>query len=49
VKKKRGYLKIHVTVNIKIRKILSIKVTDEHIHGSKALPELVNCTTSTHG
>ena len=40
VKKKR-YLKIHVAVNVKSKKILSMKVTDEHIHEGKALPELV--------
>ena len=39
--RKKGYLKIHVAVNIKTKKILSIKVTDEHVHDSKALPELV--------
>ena len=41
--KKKGYLKIHVAVNVKNKKILSmIKVTaDEHVHDSKALPELV--------
>ena len=39
--KKKGYLKIHIAVNVKTKKILSIKVTDEHIHDSKALPELI--------
>jgi hypothetical protein len=41
--KKKGYSKIHITVDIKSKKILSmIKVTDEHVHDdSKALPELV--------
>jgi uncharacterized protein with FMN-binding domain len=39
--KKKGYLKIHVAVNVKTKKILSIKVTDEHVHDSKALPELI--------
>ena len=34
-------MKIHVAVNIKSKKILSMKVTDEHVHDSKALPELV--------
>jgi hypothetical protein len=34
-------LKIHVAVNVKNKKILSIKVTDEHFHDSKALPGLV--------
>ena len=40
-KNKKGYLKIHMTVNVKTKKILSMKVTDEHVHDSKALPELV--------
>ena len=39
--RKKGYLKIHIAVNIKSKKILSMKVTDEHVHDSKALPELV--------
>jgi hypothetical protein len=40
--KKKGYLKIHVAVDVKTKKILSMKVTaDEHVHDSKALPELV--------
>ena len=39
--RKKGYLKIHVAINVKTKKILSIKVTDEHVHDSKALPELV--------
>ena len=41
-KNKKGYLKIHiVAVNVKTKKIISMKVTDEHVHDSKALPELV--------
>jgi DUF438 domain-containing protein len=41
---KKEYLKIHVAVNIKTKKILSMmKVTGvEYVHDSKALPELVN-------
>ena len=40
--KKKGYLKIHIAVNAKTKKIHSIKVTaDEHVHDSKPLPELV--------
>ena len=35
-------MKIHITVNVKTKKILSMKVTDEHVHDSKALPELVD-------
>ena len=42
VKNKKGYLKIHVAVNVKTKKILSMRVTDEHIHDSKALPGLVD-------
>jgi len=30
-----------LAVNVKTKKILSMKVTDEHVHDSKALPELV--------
>jgi hypothetical protein len=29
------------TVDVKSKKILSMKVTDEHVHDSKALPELI--------
>jgi len=39
---KKGYLKIYIAVNIKSKKIISMKVTDEHVHDSKALPILVN-------
>ena len=39
--RKKGYLKIHIAVDIKSKKILSMKVTDEHIHDSKMLPELI--------
>jgi hypothetical protein len=31
-----------VTVNIKNKRILTIKVTNEHVHDNKALPELFN-------
>jgi hypothetical protein len=44
IKNKKGYLKIHVAVNVKSKKILSMKVTDEQVHDSKALPELVEDT-----
>ncbi len=42
IKNKKGYLKIHIAVNIKTKEILSMKVTDEHVHDSKVLPELVD-------
>ena len=39
----KGYLKIHVAIDVKTKKILSMKVTDEHVHdSSKELPELVD-------
>ena len=47
---KKGYLKIYVAVNIKTKKILSMmKVTDEHIHDSKALSGLVNDAMKSDG
>ena len=39
---KKGYLKIHIAINIKTKKILAIEVTDEHVHDSKVLPELID-------
>jgi uncharacterized protein YwbE len=39
---KRGYLKIHVAVNIKTKEILAIEVTDEKTHDGKMLRKLVN-------
>ncbi len=42
-KNKKGYLKIHVAVNVKTKKILAMQITDEHLHyDGKALPELVD-------
>jgi hypothetical protein len=38
IKNKKGYLKIHIAVDVKTKKILSIKVIDEHVHDSKPLP-----------
>ena len=42
---KRGYLKIHVAVDIKKKRILSLKVTSEQVHDGKVLPELVDDIT----
>ncbi len=39
---KKEYSKIHVAVNVKTKKILSMKVTDEHVHDSKVLSELID-------
>jgi hypothetical protein len=35
----RKFLKMHVAVDVKNKKILSMKVTDVHVHNSKALSE----------
>src|SRR5215211_1714493 len=42
---KRGYLKIHVAVDIKKKRILSLHVTSEEVHDGKILPELVDDIT----
>jgi hypothetical protein len=39
---KRGYLKIHVAVDIKTKEILALEVTDEKVNDSKMLKKLVN-------
>jgi hypothetical protein len=38
---RKGYLKIHIAVNIKTKEILALKVTDEKVHDSKMLKKLV--------
>jgi hypothetical protein len=42
VQNRKGYLKIHVAVNIKTKEILALEVTDEKIHDGKMLTKLVN-------
>ncbi len=39
--KKKGYLKIHVAVNIKTKEILALEVTDEKVHDSRIMRRLV--------
>jgi len=48
IKNKKGYLKIHIAVNVKTKEILSMKVTDEHVHDSRTLPELVDGVTKSY-
>ena len=49
-KKERIFKNTYITiVNVKTKKILSIKVTDEHVHDSKALPELVGNIIKSDG
>ena len=42
---KRGYLKIHLAVDIKKKRILSLIVTSEQVHDAKVLPKLVDDIT----
>ena len=42
---KRGYLKIHLAVDIKTKRILSLHVTSEQVHDGKILPELIDDIT----
>jgi Transposase DDE domain len=44
-KVKRGYLKIHLAVDIKRKRILSLYVTSEQVHDSKVLPVLIEDIT----
>ena len=40
-------MKIHIAVDVKSKKVISMKVTDEHVHDSKMLPELVDDITKS--
>ena len=42
-----GYLKIHIAVDIKKKRILSLHVTSEQVHDGKVLPELIDDITIT--
>ncbi len=44
-KVKRGYLKIHIAVDIKKKRILSLDVTSEKVHDGKVLLELIDDIT----
>ncbi len=48
-RRKKGYLKIHVAVDIQTKKILSMEVTDEHVHDSKILRDLVDEVLKING
>lgn len=39
--RKKGYLKIHVAVNVNTKEILSLEVTDEKVHDGKVMDKLV--------
>ena len=39
---RKGYLKIHIAVNIKTKEILALEVTDEKVHDGRMLKKLVD-------
>jgi IS5 family transposase len=39
---RKGYLKIHVAVDIKTKEVLALEITDEKVHDSKMLKKLLN-------
>lgn len=41
IRKKKGYLKIHIAVDIKTKEILALEVTDEKSHDGKIMPKLI--------
>ena len=42
-KKKKDYLKIHIAVDVKTKKILAfLEVTDEKVHDGKIMPKLID-------
>jgi len=38
---RKGYLKIHVAVNIKTKEILALEITDEKVYDGKVMPRLI--------
>ncbi len=38
---RKGYLKIHVAVDIKTKEILALEVTDEKVHDGKVMKQLI--------
>jgi hypothetical protein len=49
IKKKKGYLKIHIAVNIKTKEILALEVTDEKAHDGKIMPRLIEHILKRNG
>jgi hypothetical protein len=44
VGRKRGFIKMHVSFDIRSRKILSLRVTDERVRDHKMFKELIMST-----
>ena len=47
-RKRRGYLKIHVAVNVKTREILALEITDEKANDSRIMRKLVKHVLDKH-
>jgi len=47
-KHRKGFLKIHVGVDVESKQILAVKITDEHSHDSRSLKYLVR-ESARHG
>jgi hypothetical protein len=47
--RKKGYLKIHVALNIKTKEILALEVTDEKVHDGKMLTKLIDRVLDNQG
>ena len=46
---RKGYLKIHIAVDIKRKRILSLEVTSEEVHDGKVLRKLVDDASAARG
>ena len=47
-RERKGYLKIHVAVDIKKKKIISLEVTSEEVHDNKMLKKIVDNTSKNN-
>jgi IS5 family transposase len=46
---RRGYLKIHVAVDVRKKKVVSLQVTSEDVHDSRVLKKLVDHASENNG
>lgn len=46
---RRGYLKIHVAVDVRKKKVVSMEVTSEEVHDSRVLKKLVDHASENNG
>ncbi len=49
VQRRKGYLKIHLAIDVKIKRILLVKVTYDHKHDSRVLPAPVEYILNQKG